>query len=112
MTQLSGGVFDSPQISWSLGLMAVGAMIAVTAGAMYILVAAGTVFLGRRSDVPDIGYVDASSVTPADPNAVRHAPKGFEAPGTMMLATVFLLLFMLLYAQSWFQLSKVTWIIR
>jgi len=112
MTQLSGGVFDAPQISWSLGLMAVGAMIAVTAGAMYILVAAGTVFLGRRSDVPDIGYVDASSVTPADPNAVRHAPKGFEAPGTMMLATVFLLLFMLLYAQSWFQLSKVTWIIR
>ena len=112
MTQLSGGVYDGANIHWSLALMALGATIAVTAGAMYIVVAAGTVFIGRKNDVPNIGHVEASAVTPTDPNAPVHHPKGFEAPGTMMLATGFLVLFILLYGWSWFELSKVSWIIK
>ena len=112
MTQLSGGLYDRGDIHWTLGLMAVGAMIAVTAGAIYIIVAAGTVFIGRKSDTPNIGHVEASSVTPSDPNEVIEHPKGFEAPGTMMLALGFLVLFMLAYGWSWWELSRVSWIIK
>ncbi len=112
MTQLSGGVFDRADIHWSLAVMALGATIAVTAGAIYIVVAAGTVFIGRRNDVPNIGHVEASSVTPSGPEDDVHETKGFEAPGTMMLATGFLVLFILLYGWSWFELSDVSWIIK
>ncbi len=108
---LSNGVFDRGDVHWTLGLMAVGAMIAVTAGAIYILVAAGTVFISRRSDTPAIGHVEAAAVTPSTDQApVDHSR--YEAPGTLTLALGFLVLFMALYAWSWLELGEVSWIIK
>ena len=48
-------------------IMGVGALIAVTGGAMFVLVIVGTVFLGRRTATPELGYVapDAFTFVPA-----------------------------------------------
>lgn len=116
---LGGGVYDSVQVDLYLAMMGVGALLAVTGGAMFVIVAAGTVFIGRRSTTPDLGKVDASafSRTPAVSGASgedehEHDPNKFEAPGTFFLATAFLALFVVLYGYSWFELSHVSWVIR
>lgn len=108
---LAEGVLQDPLVGTSLMVMAIGALIAITGGAMYVVVAAGTVFLGRRSDVPAVGLVDPIAVAPPAP-AAPHDPRRFEAPGTVALATLWLALFVYLYAVSWYNLSRVTWIIR
>ncbi|MEZ4568759.1 MAG: hypothetical protein R2849_00190 [Thermomicrobiales bacterium] len=100
--------------------MGIGAILAFIGGGMYVIVAAGTVFLGRRSTTPDIGRVDAQAFAlptvsgasgEPEPEA-HHDPNKFEAPGTFALATAFLVLFALLYAYSWIELSEVSWVIR
>jgi len=103
--------FASPRIHFVLGMLAVGALIAIVGGAMFVVVAAGTVFLGRRNDVPNIGHVDAGAFAPPAP-APAHTGRGFEAPGTMVLAATWLALFVILYAVSWHELSQVQWGIR
>lgn len=106
----ANAVFDTPLVANSLAAMAIGALIAITAGAMYVVVAAGTVFLGRRSDVPDVGHLEASSLAPE--SVSEHRGRGFEAPGTFALASAWLALFVVLYGWSWWELSQVSWIIR
>lgn len=106
---LAAGVFDNPAVGRSLALMAVGGLIAITAGAMFVVVAAGTVFLGKRNAVPEVEALDARALAPETREPV-HA-RGFEAPGTFALATAWLAIFILLYGLSWYELSKVSWII-
>jgi cytochrome c oxidase subunit 1 len=106
---LAQGIFTTPEVGWDLALMAVGGLIAITAGAMFVVVAAGTVFIGRRSDTPDVGPLDAEALTPESRVPLHTA--GFEAPGTFALATIWLAIFALLYAYSWMELGKVSWII-
>jgi cytochrome c oxidase subunit 1 len=111
---LSIGPFDSPDVDMWLTMTAIGAMIAVVGGAIYVLSMVGTVFLARQSDTPTIPAVAALALAPpAAPEPPRvHAPGAFEAPGTLALAATWLGLFVLLYGYSWYELSKVTWIIR
>jgi cytochrome c oxidase subunit 1 len=114
---LATGLFDGWRMDLSLALLGIGAIIAVTGGAMFVLNTAGTVFLGRRSDAPNLGRVSpvafglpavagASSEAPAAP-ARPHGK--FEAPGTLVLAFAWLLLFVVLYGISWWELSSVSW---
>jgi cytochrome c oxidase subunit 1 len=120
---LANGVFDRTSIDLFLAILGIGALTAFVGGAMYVIVAAGTVFLGRRSTTPNLGKVDAEAFGPAAVPAVsgasdvpepeeHHDPNAFEAPGTFFLATVFLVLFVVLYAYSWVELSSVSWGIR
>jgi cytochrome c oxidase subunit 1 len=99
--------------------MGIGALIAVTGGAMFVLVIVGTVFLGRRTATPDLGYVapDAFRLVPAmaggaDEDAHGEAAGHFEVPGTMVLALLFLMLFVVLYGYSWIELSGAPWLFR
>lgn len=114
---LASDIYQTGSIDLYLALMGIGAILAVTGGAMYIVVAAGTVFLSKRSDVPDIGKVDpeafavpavagGSGVDDADAEQQEH---GFEAPGTFFLALAFLALFVILYGYSWVELSSLPW---
>jgi cytochrome c oxidase subunit 1 len=125
---LATGVFNTSVIDVSLALLGIGALIAVTGGAMYVLNTAGTVFLGKRSDVPNLGPISPEAFAPApvpgavpvvaggsgeDEAAPGHAHTGgFESPGTIVLAFAWLLLFVALYAFSWHELSTVTWSIK
>jgi len=117
---MANGVFDNARVDLFLATMGIGATLAFIGGAMYVIVAAGTVFLGRRSEAPDIGRVDPEAFAvpavsgasgEAEPEAHRDLNQ-FEAPGTFAIATAFLTLFVLLYAYSWFELSHVSWVIR
>lgn len=104
---MADGIFETPIIERGLLLMGIGAVIAITAGALYVIVAAGTVFVARRSDTPNLVHVDPEAF--AGPETVAHHGRGFEAPGTMALVSVWLLIFMLLYARAWLVLGSVPW---
>ena len=103
-----------------LAIMGIGALIAVTGGAMFVLVIVGTVFLGRRTATPDLGYVapDAFQALPAvaggseDHAPDAHAAGGFEVPGTLVLSLLFLMLFIALYGYSWIELSGIPMLFR
>lgn len=122
---LGSTVFESTEIDISLALLGIGALIAAVGGAMYVVVAAGTVFLGKRSGTPNLGKVDPEGFAPAveavagasgeDENlelAQEIHSARFEAPGTFFLATVWLAVFIILYAYSWFELGGINWIIE
>lgn len=126
---LANGLFETTKIDIYLAMLGIGAVIAVIGGAMYVINTAGTVFFGRRTATPDIGHVapEAFSYGPVPAVAggsgqdeqpastakpATHAHGGFEAPGTLVLAFAWLLLFVFLYSFSWYELSGVTWSIR
>jgi cytochrome c oxidase subunit 1 len=117
---MANGVYDNARVDLYLAILGIGAILAFIGGAMYVIVAAGTVFLGRRSETPDIGKVDPEAFAipavsgasgEAEPEVHRN-PDEFEAPGTFAIATAFLALFVALYAFSWFELSHISWVIR
>jgi cytochrome c oxidase subunit 1 len=117
---MANGVYEGGNVDLYLAIMGIGAILAFIGGGMYVIVAAGTVFLGRRSATPDIGRVDPEafalpSVSGAsgEPETEAHRdPDKFEAPGTFALATAFLVLFILLYSYSWLELSDISWVIK
>ncbi|MCC7106659.1 MAG: cbb3-type cytochrome c oxidase subunit I [Chloroflexi bacterium] len=116
---LQVNLLQSPEVGLFLALLGIGAIVAVVGGAMYVLAIVGTVFLGRRTSTPALGLVapDAFQALPAmsggseETTATTH-PHGFEVPGTLVLAFVFLMLFIALYGISWFELSQIPWLFR
>jgi cytochrome c oxidase subunit I len=109
-------VFQTSQVEWSLLFLGIGAIVGVTGGAMYIINAVATVFLGKKTDMPHLPGIDPEALTPAtegdrEDGHEAHG-RGFEFPGTLILVFAFLALFMVLYATSWFELSTITWTIR
>jgi cytochrome c oxidase subunit 1 len=109
-------LLENAQINVFLGMLGIGAIIAVVGGAMFVLSIVATVFLGRQTASPDVGNVapDAFGPLPAMAGAsVDHPARadehGFEVPGTLVLALIFLALFALLYGISWHELSSVPW---
>jgi len=105
------GALNTPFVHISLAVFAIGALLAITAGAMFVVVAAGTVFLGKRADAPNVGLVDPGALAPPSPPKHLPLPGKFEAPGALALASIFMVLFVILYGWSWFELSQVRWII-
>ena len=105
---LASNVFDTVTVDVSLAVMAVGAILAVTGGAMFVVNIGVTVFLGRRTAVPDLGRVmpEAFGALPAVPapitggsgpaEEVEPRRHGLEAPGAFILAGVWLALFVVL----------------
>jgi cytochrome c oxidase subunit I len=115
---LATDIFQNTQIDLSLIGLGIGALIAGVGGAMYVVNAVATVFMGKKTDTPYLPGIDKDALTPAD-EAAREAAReghghhrGFEFPGTLILVFAFLVLFMVLYATSWFELSTVTWTIE
>jgi cytochrome c oxidase subunit 1 len=98
-----------------LALTAIAAIAAVIGGGIYILVAVGSIFFGRRLDAPAPRRVSVrEGMAPRGP-AVAAVPSGhsnvgiggFIAPGTFSLALVFLVAFILYYFVNWKYLSTV-----
>lgn len=104
---LQSNVFTVGPVPLFLGILAIGATVAVIAGAMFVLSIVGTVFLGQRTATPDLGKVAADAFGTVEVEEA-HAG-GFEVPGTLVLAFAFLVLFIALYGYSWFELSSVPW---
>ena len=112
--------YEFPGTAWlMMGLMGISAIIALVGGAMYLLITVGSVFFGKSIETPGFKHVRAvEGVAPA-PQAVAVAggghgnigAGGMIAPGTFVLALVFLAAFILYYFVNWKYLSQV-WPLR
>jgi cytochrome c oxidase subunit I len=99
-----------------MGLMAVSGVLATVGGAMYLINTVGSVFFGKKIQTPDFKRVSAKEgMAPPPPPEPAFAPAGhgtigaggFVAPGTFVLAMVFLTSFVLYYFVNWKYLSTV-----
>jgi cytochrome c oxidase subunit 1 len=109
--------YEFPGTAWLmmtlLGLCGVGALVG---GAMYLLITVWSVFLGERITTPEFAHVPAKQGVAPAPQPVAAAiaahhggigAGGMVAPGTFVLALVFLTSFVLYYFVNWKYLSTV-----
>jgi len=100
-------------------LIAAALLAALVGGAMYLLITVGSVFFGKSIETPGFKHVRAvEGVAPAPQPvgavAAGHGnigAGGMVAPGTFVLALVFLASFILYYFVNWKYLSQV-WPLR
>jgi cytochrome c oxidase subunit 1 len=92
-----------------LGIMGVGAVIAVTGLLMYVLLVVAAVFFGPRIEGRAMQPWHDEPARPAD---VVADPSGeHKTPGTLVLALVFLTAFAVYYFANWMWLADV-WEVR
>jgi cytochrome c oxidase subunit 1 len=109
--------YEFPGTAWLmmtlLGLCGVGALVG---GAMYLLITVWSVFLGEKITTPEFAHVSAKQGIAPAPQPVAAAiaahhggigAGGMVAPGTFVLALVFLTSFVLYYFVNWKYLSTV-----
>jgi cytochrome c oxidase subunit 1 len=118
-SQAPFGVEFSPAVDLVIGVMALGGLLAVAGGGIYILVTVASVFFGRRLDAAESGRGAAAKGLPlgliSPPRALvagdeaALAPHALGvAPGTMVLVGVFLVAFVTYYFVNW-KLLSVVW---
>ncbi len=100
-----------------MGIMALSGLVAIVGGVAYLLITVGSVFLGKKIQTPDFKPVSVRQGRAAPPPAQPVAAAitghgnigigGFVAPGTLTLAMVFLVAFVLYYFVNWKYLSTV-----
>jgi len=99
-----------------MALMGICGLAAIVGGAMYLLITVGSVFVGKKIATPGFAYVKAKdgvapTTRPVEVAFESHGTNigvaGFVAPGTLTLAGVFLISFVLYYFVNWKYLSTV-----
>ncbi|HQR02734.1 MAG: cbb3-type cytochrome c oxidase subunit I [Proteobacteria bacterium] len=90
-----------------MGLVGIAGVAAIAGGAIYIFVTVGSVFFGKKLDTgvvsPKFTPVPRAAPTLA---AQTYGSAGFVAPGTFVLASVFLVAFVLYYFVNWKYLGQ------
>ena len=90
-----------------MGLVGIGGIAAITGGALYIYLTVGSILWGKKLDagVPNPRF---TPIPPTAPSAAAqvYGSAGFAAPGTFVLAMVFLLAFILYYFINWKYLAQ------
>jgi len=100
--------YEFPGAAWlMLGIMGVAGLLAIVGGAAYILITVGSILFGKSIEVT--GYSTERSVLkmPVSAALTGHGHAGFAAPGTFVVALVFLGAFVLYYFVNWKYLSTV-----
>ncbi len=90
-----------------MGLMGIAGVVAIVGGGIYIYVTVGSLLWGRKLDSGNAS--DRTTPVPPTPAAVAvhgYGSSGFAAPGTFVLAMVFLTAFVLYYFINWKYLSQ------
>lgn len=91
-----------------MGLVGISGVAAIAGGAIYIYVTVGSLLWGKRLDSgKHSNTFTPIPVTPASPVIQNYGSAGFAAPGTFVLAMVFLVAFVLYYFINWKYLSQV-----
>ena len=114
--------FEYPAIAYTLmAIGAIGGVLGIVGGGMFLAVAVGSLLFGKKLE-PSAGILESFAGKPlADsvynikkPELLAMAPKleeehhkGFEAPGTFMLAMLLLVTFVVYYFINWKYLSSV-----
>jgi cytochrome c oxidase subunit 1 len=90
-----------------MGLVGIGGVVAIIGGALFVYLVIGSLLFGKRLDAgqvsPHFTPVPRAAPTAA---AQTYGSAGFVAPGTFVLAMVFLLAFVLYYFINWKYLSQ------
>lgn len=89
-----------------MALVGVGGIAAIVGGAAYIYITVGSLLWGRKLE-PGASSPKFTPVSRAAPSVVAqsYGSMGFTAPGTFVLAMVFLVAFVLYYFINWKYLS-------
>ena len=101
------GAYEWPGAAYlMMGLVGISGVVAIIGGALYIYLTVGTLLWGRKVAVAGA----SAQPTPIPPTAPTLAAQsygslGFAAPGTFVLAMVFLVSFFLYYFVNWKYLS-------
>ncbi len=107
----------SPTVNLIIGVMAVGGLIAIVGGAIYIVVTVVSVFFGRKMAADDSGLGATGrglppgitnpprALKPEDKEALGPSGRLGPVPGTMVLVLIFLAAFILYYFVNWMLLS-------
>lgn len=110
-----------PVESLSSGLMTlantgigIGAIVAVTGGALYVLIMVTTVFFGRRADVPNVGRLgivagEGGPQTNVELPAIQRQSTRAHAPGTARLVLIFGAYFVVMLLWAFLNLSRSGW---
>ena len=105
---------EFPGAAWlMMALAGITGLVAIVGGGMYLLITVWSMFLGKRIVTPGFQHVRAKDgvaprpVAAGQPVIVGHGSAGMTAPGTFVLAMVFLVAFVLYYFINWKYLSTV-----
>jgi cytochrome c oxidase subunit I len=110
----TGGAFEwaYPGMAYTMmALNGMSAIMAVTGGAIFVLVIVGTVLFGKRMDAPSAFSTERPALlprAPAEPHG-SHAGLGiggFATPGTFVLAMFLLLIFVVYYFLNYAYLAS------
>lgn len=108
----------STAVNLIIGVMAVGGLVAIVGGAIYIVVTVVSVFFGRKlaADDSGLGAVGRGlppgitnpprALKPEDKEAVKPSGRLGPVPGTMVLVLIFLAAFIVYYFVNWKLLSS------
>ncbi len=91
-----------------MGLVGVAGIASIIGGAIYIYITVGSLLWGKKLDAGSKS-ANFTPIPPAAPTLVAqsYGSAGFAAPGTFVLAMVFLVSFVLYYFINWKYLSQV-----
>jgi cytochrome c oxidase subunit 1 len=100
VTDIPGTEFDFAAAEPLFWVFGVAAILAITGGALFILVAVGSLLFGEPTDPSDL----VPSIEPvANEDAALHAQ---SVRGTFTLTLVFLAVFVVTYVLNWYLLSR------
>jgi cytochrome c oxidase subunit 1 len=91
-----------------MGLVGIAGISAIVGGAIYIYITVGSLLWGKKLSAGNTS-ANFTPIPPTAPTAVAqsYGSAGFAAPGTFVLAMVFLVSFVLYYFINWKYLSQV-----
>ncbi len=91
-----------------MGLVGIAGIAAIVGGGLYIYITVGSILWGKKL-APGATSAKFTPIPPTAPTAVAqsYGSAGFAAPGTFVLAMVFLVSFILYYFINWKYLSQV-----
>ena len=91
-----------------MGLVGIAGIAAILGGGIYIYITVGSILWGKKLDAGTVSP-NFTPIPPTAPTVVAqsYGSAGFAAPGTFVLAMVFLVSFILYYFINWKYLSQV-----
>ncbi|MFZ5823854.1 MAG: cbb3-type cytochrome c oxidase subunit I [Bacillota bacterium] len=112
---ISVDILSTPAMSFATMVLAIGAVIAVTGGAMFVLIMVATVFFGKTSDAPNVGTL-AIKAGPQGPVNIVPIPevdhsKKLDCPATLRLVYIFLAWFAIMFFIGFANLARVKWFV-
>ncbi len=116
--------FDYPGTAYMMmAVSGVGGVLAAVGGAMFIVVAVGSLIFGKKLE-PSAGFLQSFALAPLAPDVYNieqpdvlkraeklpveeHGSSGFHTPGTFVLAMILMACFVVYYFINWDYLSSV-----